>query len=118
MKHLLIAAMIAILIGTIQAVKIKSQAAFWKTTCEFTGARLAWRRGFFEKDATEDVKPYIDRFRAEGRREIRNDVATFGWDRAYQKPKTLRMDWKCCDWAGCRQSTASYRENSMVPLYR
>ena len=46
MKHLLIAAMIAILIGTIQAVKIKSQAA-WKTTCEFTGAQLAWSRGFF-----------------------------------------------------------------------
>ena len=47
MKLLLIAALIAILIGTIQAVKIKSQAAFWKTTCEFTGAQLAWPRGFF-----------------------------------------------------------------------
>ena len=48
MKHLLITAMIAILIGTMQAVKIKSQAAFLPTMpnpnkpCTLAAAYLDW----------------------------------------------------------------------------
>ena len=83
MKHLLIAAMIAILIGTMQAVRIKSTFLdqVFPPTCHLQSAHLVWSRGVFQSKGTEDVKHIIEGFRASGVREIRNDVATFGWDR-------------------------------------
>ena len=65
----------------------------------------------------ENVKGIIDGFIARGLKEIRNDVATFGWDRATGKEKELKMDWTCCDGLGrCSTSATVYRENQMVPI--
>ena len=92
MKHLLIAAMIAILIGTMQAVRIKSTFLdqLFPPTCHLHGAQLVWSRGFFQRSGTEDVKHIIDDFRARGLKQFRNDVATWGWDRAPGKEKRLQ----------------------------
>ena len=92
MKHLLIAVMIAILIGTMQAVRIKSTFLdqLFPPTCHLHGAQLVWSRGFFQRSGTEDVKHIIDDFRARGLKQFRNDVATWGWDRAPGKEKRLQ----------------------------
>ena len=65
MKRLLIAAMIAILIGTMQAVKIKSQAAILPTMpnpdkpCTLAEAKLSWYDGFFSGWKRVSVAWYI-----------------------------------------------------------
>ena len=117
MKHLFIAAMIAILIGTIQAVSIRAvnQRADWdQLSCVFAGAHLIWSRGWFGRVGTEDVKGIIEGYRARGVREIRNDVAHFGnKDRAPGKEKKLRMQWKCCNGpARCSKGDTEYREGA------
>ena len=58
MKHLLIAVMIAILIGTIQAVKFWGNP-FKPRTCTFDRAFLSWNGNFFEGKKQEDVTGYI-----------------------------------------------------------
>ena len=70
MKHLFIAAMIAILIGTIQAIRIQAGnqrlGGFYETSCYLTGAHLVWSNGMFAKEGTEDVKAIIEAYRAKG----------------------------------------------------
>ena len=103
MKRLLIAVMIAILIGTIQAVRIKSTFTdrLFPETCHLHSAHLFWSRGLFQSKGTEDVKHIIEGFKARGLREFRNDVATFGWDRAPGKEKRLDMRIRCCSKIQC-----------------
>ena len=51
---------------------------------------------------------------------FRNDVHAYGWDRAYNKKKTLEIRWRCCykrTTGGCDVLTHRYDENAMVPLY-
>ena len=98
MKHLLIAVMIAILIGTIQAVQRNgnhNSAYRGPRTCTFVRATLFWRRNLFHRENV-DVTGYIEQFRASGLREFRNDVHAYGWDRATGSKKSLRMEYRCC----------------------
>jgi hypothetical protein len=96
MKHLLITAMIAILIGTMQAVRIKtttSSESQLADKCTVQGARLEWKPIFFWQESADNVKSFIDGHIARGLRNIKNTVATFGWDRCPGREKVLKMDW-------------------------
>ena len=69
MKRLLIAAMIAILIGTMQAVKIKSKTAFLPKVpdpnkpCKFRVAELKWWMNFWDNGPSSTwVTGYIDKY--------------------------------------------------------
>ena len=58
MKHLLIAVIIAILIGTIQAVKTMLGNPNKSRTCTFDRAVLSWKRSFLHREE-QDVTSYI-----------------------------------------------------------
>ena len=84
MKHLLITAMIAILIGTMQAVRIWTVTDPKTRDCNLENAVLKWRCGFANTQlCTNNVMDWIYEKIDRGDKLFRNDVHAYGWDRAY-----------------------------------
>ena len=128
MKHLLITAMIAILIGTIEAVRIRSTTSSeTQSACRLVKAEQQWKtwvpsfswatRG--DSSYRDDHHNVLDEIRAaqsKGLSEIRNNNAFFGKDRAPGRDKNLLLEWKCCHQGECDFPSYLYRENQLVPL--
>ena len=114
MKHLLITAMIAILIGTMQAVRLYSDDDEFRD-CHLEAAELTWRCGFLNSQVCNaNVFPWVIEKVYRGEKVFRNDVHAYGWDRASNKKKTLRMRWRC----SFDVLTYLYDENTWVPILR
>ena len=123
MKHLLITAMIAILIGTIEAVRIRSTTASeTQYSCRLLKAEQQWKNFVpsFYNPETQVHHNVLDEIRAaqrQGLSEIRNNNAFFGKDRAPGRDKNLLLEWKCCHSPNeCDFPKYLYRENELVPL--
>ena len=124
MKHLLITAMIAILIGTIEAVRIRSTTSSeTQYSCRLLKAEQQWKNFVpsfnFQYSETQVHHNVLDEIRAAQRKglsEIRNNNAFFGKDRAPGRDKNLLLEWKCCHQGECDFPKYLYRENQLVPL--
>ena len=124
MKHLLITAMIAILIGTIEAVRIRSTTSSeTQSSCRLVKAEQQWKNFVpsfnFQNSETQVHHNVLDEIRAaqrQGLSEIRNNNAFFGKDRAPGRDKNLLLEWKCCHQGECDFPRYLYRENQLVPL--
>ena len=129
MKHLLITAMVAILIGTIEAVRIRSTSSSETQQykeCTLLKAEQQWKTwvpSLFNSDSSDDYRHdhhnVLDEIRAaqrQGLSEIRNNNAFFGKDRAPGRDKNLLLEWKCCHQGECDFPRYLYRENQLVPL--
>ena len=127
MKHLLITAMIAILIGTIEAVRIRSTTSSetqWSCRLVKAEQQWTWVPPFtffnFQNSERHEHHNVLDEIRAAQRKglsEIRNNNAFFGKDRAPGRDKNLLLEWKCCHSPNeCDFPKYLYRENEQVPL--